>query len=122
VVKPTAILHRTPWRPPLALSANGSYIKLEDGRTILDAVGGAAVTCIGDGHPTVIKAMKDQIDKMTCGFCTFFNPFSTLNICADVYNVQLSNEPAEELADYLVKTGHGAFALCGFVSGGKRIR
>lgn len=36
----------------------------------------------------------------------------------DVYNMQLSNEPAEELAKYMVETGNGAFELCGFVSGG----
>lgn len=39
-------------------------------------------------------------------------------IYADVYNMQLSNEPAEELAKYLVDSGKGAFAACGFVSGG----
>lgn len=32
--------------------------------------------------------------------------------------MQLSNEPAEELAKFLVDTGKGAFALAGFVSGG----
>lgn len=32
--------------------------------------------------------------------------------------MQLSNEPAEELAKYLVDSGNGAFELCGFVSGG----
>lgn len=37
----------------------------------------------------------------------------------DVYNMQLSNEPAEELADLMVKTSGGAFELCGFVSGGR---
>ena len=36
----------------------------------------------------------------------------------DVYNMQLSNEPAEELAKLLVESGKGAFACCGFVSGG----
>ncbi len=39
----------------------------------------------------------------------------------DVYNMQLSNEPAEELAKYLVSTGGGAFDLCGIVSGGWHI-
>lgn len=63
---PTAILHRTPWRPPVASSANGIYITLEDGKTIIDAVGGAAVSCIGNGHPAVVKAIKDQVDKMAC--------------------------------------------------------
>lgn len=42
-----------------------------------------------------------------------------LNISVtDVYNMQLSNEPAEELAKLLVESGNGAFELCGFVSGG----
>jgi adenosylmethionine-8-amino-7-oxononanoate aminotransferase len=36
----------------------------------------------------------------------------------DVYNMQLTNEPAEQLADMLVKSGNGAFAACSFVSGG----
>ncbi|KAH8077869.1 pyridoxal phosphate-dependent transferase [Cristinia sonorae] len=100
-VKPSAILHRTPWQPPIAVSGEGIYLDLEDGRRIIDAVGGAAVTCIGNGHPEVKKAIKEQVDKLSY-----------------VYNMQLSNQPAEELARYLVNTGNGAFALCGFVSGG----
>ena len=36
----------------------------------------------------------------------------------DVYNMQLSNEPAEELAQHLVTNSKGAFAAVGFVSGG----
>lgn len=66
--KPTSILHRTPWQPPIALSGQGSYIELEDGRRVIDAVGGAAVACIGNGHPEVTKAMKDQIDTVSCEF------------------------------------------------------
>ena len=37
----------------------------------------------------------------------------------DVYNMQLSNEPAEELARMLVDSGKGAFELCGFFAGGE---
>ena len=36
----------------------------------------------------------------------------------DAYQVQLSNNPAEELAKVLVDSGKGAFSKCGFVSGG----
>lgn len=32
--------------------------------------------------------------------------------------MQLSNEPAEELADHLIKGSEGVFESCGFVSGG----
>ena len=44
--------------------------------------------------------------------------FTTGEARLDVYNVQLSNEPAEELARILIDTGKGAFELCGFFSGG----
>jgi len=98
--KPTAILHRTPYSPPVAVRAEGIYIDLEDGRRIIDAVGGAAVAYIGNSHPKVLQAIKDQVDRMCY-----------------VHNMQLSNQPAEELARTLVASGRGAFELCGFVSG-----
>ncbi|KAJ7600918.1 PLP-dependent transferase [Mycena floridula] len=90
----SSILHRTPWRPPVAVSGDGVYITLQDGRTL-------PVACIGNGHPAVVKAIKDQVDKLSY-----------------VYNMQLSNEPAEELAKFLIDQSEGAFELCGFVSGG----
>lgn len=67
-LKPTAILSRTPWQPPIARSARGINIELEDGRTMIDAVGGAAVACIGNGHPTVVNAIKEQVDKVSCEY------------------------------------------------------
>lgn len=69
VSAPTCILYRIPGRPPITRSANGPYMQLEDGRTILDAVGGAAVTCIGNGHPKVVQAIKDQADRLSCALC-----------------------------------------------------
>ncbi|KAE9398555.1 hypothetical protein BT96DRAFT_957548 [Gymnopus androsaceus JB14] len=99
-LKPTSIIHRTPWRPPVATNAEGIYIDLEDGRRLIDGVGGASVACIGMSHPKVIKAIKDQVDRV---------PY--------VYNMQLSNEPAEKLAEILIKSSNGAFELCGFASG-----
>lgn len=62
----TSILHRTPWQPPVAESAQGIYITLEDGTQLIDGVGGAAVACIGNGHPKVMQAIKDQVDKVSC--------------------------------------------------------
>jgi 4-aminobutyrate aminotransferase-like enzyme len=64
--KVTAILHRTPWQPPVAVSGQGIYITLEEGREVIDAVGGAAVVCIGNGHPVVQEAIKEQVDKLAC--------------------------------------------------------
>jgi hypothetical protein len=38
---------------------------------------------------------------------------------SDVYNMQLTNQPAEDLANHLVETSNGAFAACSFVCGGE---
>ncbi|KAG1850714.1 hypothetical protein F4604DRAFT_1907303, partial [Suillus subluteus] len=99
--RPTSILHRTPWTPPIAIATDGIYIDLEDGRRVIDGIGGAAVTCIGGNHPKVVKTLKDQIDVMSY-----------------VYNMQLSSPPAEELAKLLVDTSDGAFEQVAFLSGG----
>lgn len=99
--RPATILHRTPWQPPVAVSGQGIYITLEDGRQVIDAAGGAAVTCLGNGHPVVQKALKEQVDKL-----------------AYVFNGQFLNEPAVELARMLIESGKGAFELCGFLAGG----
>ncbi|CAG8581814.1 15376_t:CDS:2 [Acaulospora colombiana] len=90
----TPLLHRTPWVPPVAVTGEGVHLILEDGTRIIDAVGGAAVNCIGSGHPKVIQAVKDQLDKL------------------------LSNQPSEKLAARLISSSDGAFSQCVFVSGG----
>lgn len=65
-LRPTSIIHRTPWRPPVATYGEGIYLDLEDGRRVIDAVGGAAVACVGTSHPKVIQAIKDQLDRVPC--------------------------------------------------------
>jgi len=97
----SAILSRVPWKLPVASKGEGIYIDLQDGRRLIDGVGGAAVACIGNGHPAVKQAIKDQVDKLSY-----------------VYNMQLSNEPAEELAQFLIDESNRAFSLCGFFCGG----
>ena len=62
----TNIIHRTPWRPPIASSARGIWVYLEDGRELIDGAGGAAVAAVGMGHPKIVKAIKDQVDRMAC--------------------------------------------------------
>jgi adenosylmethionine-8-amino-7-oxononanoate aminotransferase len=64
--EPTAVLHRIPWAPPIAVAAEGSYIDLKDGRRVFDAVGGAAVACLGNSHPKVKQAIREQIEKVSC--------------------------------------------------------
>ncbi|KAJ2934030.1 hypothetical protein H1R20_g3045, partial [Candolleomyces eurysporus] len=100
-VEASHILHRTPYPPPVVVSAEGSYLYLKDGSKVYDAVGGAAVACLGNSHPKVMQAIKDQVDKVSY-----------------VYNIVTSNEPAEALAKKLVDTSDGAFSLVGYASGG----
>ena len=52
------VLHRSLREtPPKAIGGEGMWLIAEDGRRILDASGGAAVSCIGHQHPRVIEAM-----------------------------------------------------------------
>ena len=62
----TNIIHRTPWRPPIAVSAKGIRIYLDDGKELIDGAGGAAVAAVGMGHPKIVKAVQDQAAAMAC--------------------------------------------------------
>ena len=64
--KRSSLLVRTSWQPPMGVSAEGIFIVVDDGRRLIDAVGGAAVACIGGNHPVVMQAIKAQVDKVSC--------------------------------------------------------
>jgi len=50
---------------PLVIDhAQGSYLYTVDGRRILDFASGIAVTNLGHGHPDVVKAAHQQLDKL----------------------------------------------------------
>jgi len=50
---------------PLVIDhAQGSYLYTVDGRRILDFASGIAVTNLGHGHPEVVKAAHEQLDKL----------------------------------------------------------
>ena len=58
--------------PPRIVKAKGNYLYTEDGNAIFDASGGAAVSCIGHGHPRVKKAIVDQLDAVEYCFSPWF--------------------------------------------------
>ena len=70
---------------PVAVRGEGLYLYDKNGRRYLDAAGGAAVSCVGHGHPRVIAAIKKQIDQLAYAHTSFF-----------------TTEAAEMLADQLV--------------------
>jgi adenosylmethionine-8-amino-7-oxononanoate aminotransferase len=86
---------------PVAVGGEGPYLVDADGKRYLDAAGGAAVSCLGHGHPAVVEAIKSQADKLAYAHTSFF-----------------SSEPAEQLADWLIDAADGAYERVYFVSGG----
>jgi adenosylmethionine-8-amino-7-oxononanoate aminotransferase len=96
------VLHRSLREaPPKAIGGEGVWLIAEDGRRILDASGGAAVSCLGHQHPRVLDAMARQASKLAYAHTAF-----------------LSSEPAEALAEHLVGHEPGSLAYAYFVSGG----
>jgi adenosylmethionine-8-amino-7-oxononanoate aminotransferase len=67
------LLHRNLRRtPPVAVSASGITLRDQQGRSYLDASGGAAVSSLGHGHPEVLAAMHAQIDQLAYAHTSFF--------------------------------------------------
>ena len=91
-------LHRT---PPVAVRGEGMFLTDASGKRYLDASGGAAVSCLGHGHPDVIAAIHEQVDRLAYAHTSFF-----------------TTEVAETLADELVRTGPPGTSHVYFVSGG----
>ncbi len=86
---------------PVAAGGQGIEIIAADGTRIIDASGGAAVSCLGHGHPAVNAAIKEQIDKLAFAHTAFF-----------------TTEVAERLADHLVEHAPGGMDHVYYVSGG----
>ena len=98
----THILHRQMRHAlPVAVSSRGVTITDAEGKTYLDASGGAAVSCLGHGHPDVLAAMHAQIDRLAYAHTSFF-----------------TSEVAEQLADTLIEGAPAGTSHVYFVSGG----
>ncbi len=98
----TKIFHRLPRTDlPVAVGGEGPYLLDSDGRRYLDASGGAAVSCVGHGHPAVIEAIKRQVDQMAYAHTSFF-----------------TSEAAEQLADLIIQDAPEGLDKVYLVSGG----
>jgi adenosylmethionine-8-amino-7-oxononanoate aminotransferase len=101
-MKTTHVFHRhLHHRPPVAVSGHGAWLVDNEGREYLDASGGAAVSCLGHGHPAVLAAMHEQIDRLAFAHTSFF-----------------TTDVAEELAAHLVARAPAGMSHAYFVSGG----
>lgn len=110
--------------PPMAnratdlgiVKGEGCYLYTEDGRKIIDFASGIAVCNVGHNHPKVVKAAKDQIDKLIhgCHNVLYYEPYVTLaeklvELTGGDTMVYFSNSGAEanegaiKLAKYVTK-------------------
>jgi len=105
------VLHRQlVHTPPLAVSGEGCWLVDRDGRRVLDASGGAAVSSLGHGHPGVVAAIARQAAQLEYAHTSFF-----------------TNAPAEELAERLVRRAPegfvpGRLSDCARLHGSPRLR
>ena len=98
----THVFHRYP-KINLPVATAGEGIELIDskGKRYLDACGGAAVSCLGHGHPRVLAAIHKQIDELAYAHTSFF-----------------TTAVAEQLADELSASAPGDLNHVYFLSGG----
>jgi len=59
-------------RPPVADHGEGIFLVDSDGRRYLDACGGAAVSCLGHGHPGIAAAIAEQTARLEFVHTGFF--------------------------------------------------
>ena len=98
----TRLLHRAAnGVPPTAVGGKGIEIVDSDGRRYIDASGGAAVSCLGHGHPDVVAALHAQLDALAYAHTGFF-----------------TSEAAERLADLLIEDAPAGLTRAYLVSGG----
>lgn len=99
----TAIFHRTPNKKyDVASGGAGVYLVHPDGTRTLDGSSGAAVSCLGHGHPVVIEAIVQQARQLAFAHTSFF-----------------TSDPAEELASFLISSSGDAFSKVMFLSSGR---
>lgn len=65
---------------PVVVRSQGHYLELIDGRQVLDACGGAGVTCIGHGNSEVLSAMSAEASNLTYIPWAFFDNQSTIDL------------------------------------------
>jgi adenosylmethionine-8-amino-7-oxononanoate aminotransferase len=98
----TRIMHRSlVSTPPVAVAARGIEIVDSQGRSYIDASGGAAVSCLGHGHPAVLEALHAQLDRIAYAHTGFF-----------------TTEVAEQLGERLVEDAPEGLDHVYLVSGG----
>ncbi|MGZ0187865.1 MAG: aspartate aminotransferase family protein [Alphaproteobacteria bacterium] len=87
--------------PPEAVRAEGVYIFDANGNRYIDAAGGAAVSCLGHGHPRVVEALQKALQNLQY-----------------LHTGSFTHAAQEELAETLLATAPKGMARAFFVSSG----
>lgn len=96
------VFHRnTKTNYPVAVKGDGCYIIDAEGRSYLDGSSGAAVSCLGHSNLAVRDAITQQISQLAFSHTGFF-----------------TNQPMEELADFLIARAPAGLERVYFLSGG----
>ena len=86
---------------PVAVGGKGIELFDRNGKRYIDASGGAAVSCLGHGHPDILAALHKQLDALAYAHTGFF-----------------TTDVAEKLADRLVEDAPQGIDHVYLVSGG----
>ena len=98
----SAMLHRDLHKDPYMIAeAFGLYLRLSDGRRIIDASGGAVVSCIGHGDERVRQVIASQVTQ--------------LDYC---HSLSFSRGPSETLSRALIDSTLGNMARVFIVNSG----
>lgn len=96
------VFHRfTDDRPPTADRGEGIYLFDADSRRYVDACGGAAVSCLGHGHPEIAAAVAEHAGKLEFVHTGFF-----------------TTDAAEELAEMMANQSPGSLDRVWFTGSG----
>lgn len=77
------VFHRsTSTCPPVAIRGEGIFLIDAKGRRYIDACGGAAVSCLGHGHPEIIAAMAEQSARLEYVHTGFFTSAAAEELAA----------------------------------------
>jgi 4-aminobutyrate aminotransferase / (S)-3-amino-2-methylpropionate transaminase / 5-aminovalerate transaminase len=124
--------HMTPGLQRFAMMAGivvnegrGSTITDIDGNTFIDIIGGIGVNGLGHSHPKMVKALKDQVEKISVGSFTSEGRVELLEKIAehrpapDVHRTQLYSGGSEavESALRLAKAFTGKYEFVSFWGG-----
>ena len=100
------VLHRNIHKHPYQVTqGQGLYFTLSDGRRIIDATGGAAVSCIGHGDDRIRQVIASQITKLDYCHSLFF-----------------SCDSSEDLSKFLIDSTNGEMARVFIVNSGRFLR